>query len=137
MKTKRGEAWSNDVTPLPEDVAGYLRQFAPGADAVVLEYITEALHTFIARNFFATAVMIGAASEATLYLLADSLVRALGDTKKQTELAKRIESRSLNRLMEYIERIVTEGHKRHQGVSIRRKRASSAFIVRSYPAPTK
>jgi hypothetical protein len=66
MRTKRGEVWANDLTPLPEDATGYLRQFAPGTDAVVLEYMTEALHTFINRNYFATAVMVGAASEAAL-----------------------------------------------------------------------
>jgi hypothetical protein len=117
-KTKRGEEWAKDVTPLPEDAAGYLRQFPPGTDAVVLEYITEALHTFINRNYFATAVMIGAASEATIYLLADALVPCLADAKKRTELTSRIDSRSLNKLLEYIERIVADGHKRQKGQSI-------------------
>lgn len=118
IRTKRGELWANDLTPLPEDVTNYLKQFASGTDKVVLEYITEALHTFINRNYFATAVMVGAASEATLYLLAESLVPALADAKRQAELTRRINSRSLNQLMEYIEQIIEEGHARHKGQSI-------------------
>jgi hypothetical protein len=118
MKTKQGEDWANDLTPLPEDTTGYMRQFAPGTDAVVLEYITEALHTFINRNYYATAVMVGAPSEKTVYLLAGSLLPALADARKQAELNRRMNARSLNQLLENVEQIVADGHTRRQGQSI-------------------
>src|SRR5260370_13242653 len=72
MRTKHGEDWSNDLNPLTEDTTGVLKQFGPGTDAVVLHYITEALHTFIIRNYYATAVMVAAASEKTIYVLSRS-----------------------------------------------------------------
>jgi len=77
--TQRGQDWANNVDPLPEDYNGYMKQFGATTDDVVREYISEALHTFIHGTYFASAVMIGAASEKAIYLLADSLVPALID----------------------------------------------------------
>jgi hypothetical protein len=97
------------VEPLPEDYNGYMKQFGASTDAVVREYVAEALNSFIHRNFFATAVMIGAASEKTIYLLADSLVPALADTAKKTELTNRIGSRRIEKLFQHVEQIVIDG----------------------------
>jgi hypothetical protein len=118
MRTKRGEDWANDLTPLPEDTTGYMKQFGPGTDAVVLEYITEALHTFTNRNYYATAVMVGAASEKTIYLLAGSLLPALANASKRMELTRRMNLRSLNQLLDYVEQVVVDGHVRRQGQSV-------------------
>jgi len=86
--TQRGQDWANSVEPLPEDYNGYMKQFGATTDAVVRQYISEALNTFIRGTYFASAVMIGAASEKATYLLADSLVPALKDPAKQAGAAK-------------------------------------------------
>jgi hypothetical protein len=95
-----------------------MKQFGPGTDAVVLEYMTEALHTFTNRNYYATAVMVGAASEKTIYLLAGSLLPALASASKRMELTRRMNLRSLNQLLDYVEQVVVDGHVRRQGQSV-------------------
>jgi hypothetical protein len=110
--TKRGQDWANSAEPVPEDYDGYMKQFGPASDAVVRQYISEALNTFMHGSYFASAVMIGAASEKSIHLLADSMVPALADPAKRTELTKRINARSLERLLKYVEDIVIDGHKR-------------------------
>jgi hypothetical protein len=108
--TKRGQEWAKGVEPLPEDYNGYMKQFGATTDAVVREYISEALNTYIHGTYFASAVMIGAASEKAIYLLADSLVPALRDATKQSELSRRIGERRLERLFKFIEDIIVDGH---------------------------
>jgi hypothetical protein len=108
--TKRGVEWANGVDPLPEDYNGYMKQFGPTTDAVVRQYISEALNTFMKEAFFACAVMIGAASEKSIYLLADSLVSALKDPAAQSSLKKKIDARRLETLLKGVEQIVVDGH---------------------------
>jgi len=108
--TERGHEWAKRAEPLPEDYNGYMKQFDVSTDDVVRQYISEALHTFIRGTYFASAVMIGAASEKAIYLLADSLVPALRDTSKQATLTKRIGERKLERLFKFIEDAIVDGH---------------------------
>jgi hypothetical protein len=108
--TKRGEEWAKGVEPLPEDYNGYMKQFAPSTDPVVREYISEALHTYIHGTYFASAVMIGAASEKAIYLLADSLVPVLRDPAKQSSFQKKIDARGLEKLLKGVEQIIVDGH---------------------------
>jgi hypothetical protein len=108
--TKRGEEWAKGVEPLPEDYNGYMKQFAASTDPVVREYISEALHTYIHGTYFASAVMIGAASEKTVYLLADSLVPVLKDPAKQSSFQKKNDARGLEKLFKGVEQIVVDGH---------------------------
>ena len=93
--TKRGQLWASGVEPLPEDYNGFMKQFDASADAVVKQYISEALDTYIRGTYFASAVMIGAASEKSIYLLAESLVPALKDPAKQSSLQRKIDARKL------------------------------------------
>ncbi len=108
--TQRGQDWANSVEPLPEDYNGYMKQFDATTDAVVRQYISEALNTYIRGTYFASAVMIGAASEKAIYLLADSLVPALKDPAKQTVLQRKIDARKLETLLKGVEQIVIDGH---------------------------
>ena len=108
--TRRGQDWANSVEPVPEDYNGYMKQFDATTDVVVRQYISEALNTFMHGSYFASAVMIGAASEKAIYLLADSLIPAIADSTKQSQLRNRTEERKLDRLLSFIERIVIEGH---------------------------
>jgi hypothetical protein len=108
--TQRGQDWANTVEPLPEDYNGYMKQFGATTDAVVRQYISEALNTYIHGTYFASAVMIGAASEKEIYLLADSLVAALKNPAKQAALQKKIDARRLETLLKGVEQVVIDGH---------------------------
>ena len=108
--TQRGQDWANNVEPLPEDYNGYMKQFDAKTDAVVRQYISEALNTYIRGTYFASAVMVGAASEKTVYLLADALIPALKDPAKQSALQRKIDGRRLEPLLKGVEQIVVDGH---------------------------
>jgi hypothetical protein len=109
-KTARGTAWANGAEPLPEDVVGYLRHLSslvPAIDPVIRQYIQEGLGSFARGSFFSAAVMIGAASEKEIYLLAGSLVGALKAPPEQTKLTKQITTgRSLYALLEMIRKYI-------------------------------
>jgi len=102
-KTARGTAWGNGVKPLPEDVTSYVRHLsslAPSLYPVIRQYVEEGLGSFARGSFFSAAVMIGAASEKRIYLLAGSLVGALKDPTAQAQLIKQITTgRSLYTLL--------------------------------------
>jgi hypothetical protein len=103
--TQRGSEWFKGGDPLPEDVSGYmkfLRQLVSTLDAVVEQYIVEALTAFERNAFFAAAVMLGAASEKTVYLLADSILGAFKDVKKRQKLQTLLDRRKLLELFENI-----------------------------------
>jgi hypothetical protein len=108
--TERGQEWAKGVEPVPEDYNGYMKQFGATTDAVVRQYISEALNTYVRGTYFASAVMIGAASEKAIYLLADSLVPTLKDPAKQTALQKKIDARRLESLLKGVEQVVIDGH---------------------------
>jgi hypothetical protein len=110
--TVRGQEWANGVEALPEDYNGYMKQFDASVDAVVRQYVSESLNTYIRGTYFASAVMIGAASEKAIYLLADSLLPALSDLAKQRVLQTRLDARRLEQLLSFVEQVVVEGHTR-------------------------
>jgi hypothetical protein len=107
---QRGQDWANSVEPLPEDYNGYMKQFETTTDVVVRQYVSEALNTYIRGTYFASAVMIGAASEKAIYLLADSLVPVLKEPAKQTALQRKINARKLETLLKGVEQVVIDGH---------------------------
>ncbi|MGA8223874.1 MAG: hypothetical protein WB780_19655 [Candidatus Acidiferrales bacterium] len=117
-KTARGTAWANGAAPLPEDVAGYMRHLSslvPSIDSVICQYVEEGLGSFARGSFFSAAVMIGAASEKEIYLLAGSMVDALKDPSAQARLTKQITTgRSLYALLEMIRKYI-EGCARLRG----------------------
>jgi hypothetical protein len=103
--TERGRVWLQGEEPLPENAEKYMR-FLRGhvttLDPVIDQYVVEALTAFDREAFFASAVMLGAASEKELYLLADSLLGALKDAKKQTKLKSILDRRKLLELFESV-----------------------------------
>jgi hypothetical protein len=103
--TERGIAWFDGGEPLPEDIAGYmkfLRDRMPSLDAVVEQYMTEALIAFERQAYFASAVMLGAASEKALYILAEAMVDALKSNKARQTLEQHLKGRSLNPFFAFI-----------------------------------
>ena len=106
MLTQRGVVWASGVDPLPEDVDGYmrsLRNLVPNLDSIIEQYIVEGLSSFERRTYFAAAVMVGAAAEKAIYLMADSILGAIKDTARQQKFSKLVEQRRLSALFDSIE----------------------------------
>jgi hypothetical protein len=107
--TERGLQWFNGVEPFPEESVGYLKvlkELVPGLDDVIEQYIVEALTAFEREAYFATAVMIGAASEKAIYLLADSLSKALKPSARRTALKGALGGRALSVLLESVRKTI-------------------------------
>jgi len=74
--TEAGQQWAAGAEPTPEDEQGYLLALdtlVPNLDHVIRQYVQEALITYDRGALFASAVMIGAASEKAGYLLMEAL----------------------------------------------------------------
>jgi hypothetical protein len=68
----------------PDGYVSFLKALVPEADAIVLQYTQESARAFRAQLWFASAVMLGAASERTILLL----LEALKDRSQDQEKAK-------------------------------------------------
>ena len=79
-----------------------LRELVSNLDSVIEQYVVEALTAFERRAYFAAAVMLGAASEKALYLLADALLRAFKDTKRRDKLKTLLDRRKMLELFESV-----------------------------------
>jgi hypothetical protein len=111
--TPRGLAWAEGIEPLPEDVAGYmrvLRNLVATLDSVIEQYTQEGLSAFERQTYFAAAVMIGAAAEKAVYLLADSMLNVFTDVTRKQRLQKLIERRRLNDLFDAVERTIHDAY---------------------------
>ena len=80
----------------------FLHDRIPNLDAVIVQYITDGLIAFERGAYFAAAVMLGAASEKALYLLAEAMVDALKSPKAKQTLEQHLKGRSLNPLFTFI-----------------------------------
>ncbi len=112
--TQRGMEWFKGGEPLPEDVAGYmkfLREHVSSMDTVIEQYVIEALTALERQAYFAAAVMLGAASEKALYLLAESALGAFKDTKKHDKLKALLDRRKLLELFEYVRDTIGDASK--------------------------
>ena len=112
--TKRGLEWFNDVEPFPEEADGYMKflcERVPNMDSIIRQYIVEALAAFERQAYFAAAVMLGAASEKALYLLAESVLGAFKDARRQEKLKALSDRRKLLELFEYVRNAIHEASK--------------------------
>ena len=113
MLTQRGATWAAGGDPPPEDVAGYMRSLhnlVPNLDPVIGQYIAEGLTSFERQTYFASAVMVGAAAEKAVYLLADSILGAIKDTARKQKFSKLIEQRRLSFLLDSIEETIKDAN---------------------------
>jgi hypothetical protein len=109
--TERGKQWIASAGPVLEDSDGFLaalNALIPTLDAVVKQYIVEAVVTYNRQVWFASAVMVGAASEKVVYMLADALLVKTGGTDRRS-LEKAIKERSLPSMFEQINKVLA-GH---------------------------
>jgi hypothetical protein len=96
--TKLGKEWAASKEPIPEDWKGYLEtldRLVPNLDSVIREYVKEALLTYERRTFFASAVMIGAASEKAIYLLMEALLQAVSGSPEEKAVQRAMGGRDL------------------------------------------
>ena len=97
--------------PLPEEAERYLkflRERVPAIDPIIDQYVIEALAAFEREAYVASAVMLGAASEKELYLLAEAVLLALKDPKKHSKLKGLLDRRKLLELFETVRDTVRE-----------------------------
>jgi hypothetical protein len=95
----------------------------PTFDPVIEQYVIESLIAFNREAYFAAAVMLGAASEKAIYLLAESLLGSLLDPKRREKLEALLKRRKLWDLLDAIGKLihgasnlpyeVTEGSESH------------------------
>jgi len=70
---------------LPNDYDGYLSYFKqeiPNSEQIILMYLSESLQTFFSRNYLASSVMLGVASEAAFEVLFSAMTSYLTGPKK-------------------------------------------------------
>jgi hypothetical protein len=80
-----------------------LKENVPTLDPVVEEYIKNALIAFNGGAYFAAAVMVGAASEKTIYMLAEAMVPAFKAPSRKAKLEQLFKTkRSLVYFLEFI-----------------------------------
>ena len=109
--TERGLQWIKGAEPIPEEVTGYmkfLRERVPTLDDVIEQYILEALTAFNREAYFAAAVMVGAASEKAVYLLAASLLGALKPSRRRTMLETALNKRQLFALLDCVRKTIED-----------------------------
>jgi len=78
--TKRGREWVESLEPIPElpfEYIASLKRMVPNLHQVIEEYVVEGLGSFEHDRFRAAAVMIGAAPEKALYMLAEKMLDAI------------------------------------------------------------
>lgn len=121
----RGQQWILGSEPVPEDAHSYmdfLRNLILSLDSIIDQYVSESLIAFNRDAYFAAAVMIGAASEKAIYLLAESMRSALQNPKNQDTLDKTLRARKLEALFALVSKWiqaanlpydVTEGSEHH------------------------
>ena len=110
--TERGLQWVKGAEPIPEEAAGYmkfLRAHVPTLDEVIGQCILEALTAFNREAYFAAAVMVGAASEKAIYLLAASLLSALKPSRRRTTLETALTKRQLFALLDCVRKTIEDG----------------------------
>jgi hypothetical protein len=109
--TERGLQWIKGAEPIPEETAWYMKflkeQIRP-LDEVIEQYILEALTAFNRDAYFAAAVMVGAASEKAVYLLAASLLNALKPSRRRTTLETALSKRQLFGLLDCVKKTIED-----------------------------
>ena len=101
--TKRGREWVDGQEPIPELPAEYLaalQRMVPNLDEVVREYVVEGLGSFEHDRFRAASVMIGAASEKALYMLADKMLDAISTPRWKEKFSTALKRRDLTELFD-------------------------------------
>lgn len=102
--TNYGKEWiKSDDYPLPEDIDGtisFIKKEIPELDDVIFQYFAEALQTFNGNFIFASAVMIGAASEKLIYIASNEINKFELNNEVQEKIRDGLERRKLKTLLD-------------------------------------
>ncbi len=107
--TKCGREWVDGKEPIPELSAEYvtaLQRMVPSLDDVVREYVVEGLGSFEHDGFRAAAVMIGAASEKALYMLAEKMVDSISTAPWKQKFTAAFNRRDLAELFYQMKKVL-------------------------------
>jgi hypothetical protein len=107
--TRRGSEWVDGQEPIPELAAEYLtalEKMVPNLDQVVREYVLEGLGSFEHERFRAAAVMIGAASEKALYILAEKMLDAISTPNWKQNFSVPLKRRDLPELFSQMKNVL-------------------------------
>jgi hypothetical protein len=107
--TKRGREWVDGQEPIPELTGEYLtalQRMVPNLDEVVREYVVEGLGSFEHDRFRAAAVMIGAASEKALYMLAEKMLGAISAPRWKERFSTALKRRDLTELFDQMRKVL-------------------------------
>jgi hypothetical protein len=111
--TKRGRLWVDGQEPIPELPAEYLttlQKMVPNLDEVVREYVVEGLGSFEHERFRAASVMIGAASEKALYMLAEKMLDAIATPNWKGKFSTALKRRDLAELFDQMKRVLEQAN---------------------------
>ena len=112
--TRRGREWVDGQEPIPELADEYvtaLEQIVPTLDEVVREYVVEGLGSFEHDRFRAAAVMVGAASEKALYMLAEKMLDSISTPNWKTKFATAFKRRDLTALFDEMRKVLDQANK--------------------------
>ena len=111
--TKRGREWVDGQEPIPELPAEYLtalQRMVPNLDEVVREHVVEGLGSFEHDKFRAAAVMIGAASEKALYMLAEKMLDAISMPRWKEKFTTALKRRDLTELFDQMRKVLEQAN---------------------------
>jgi len=112
--TKRGREWVDGQEPIPELPVEYLTallRMVPSLDDVVREYVVEGLGSFEHDRFRAAAVMIGAASEKGLYMLAEKMLDSISTLPWKQKFTTALKRRDLAELFFQMKNVLERADK--------------------------
>jgi hypothetical protein len=82
----------------------------PNLDEVVREYVIEGLESFEHGRFRAAAVMIGAASEKALYMMAEKMLDAIAVPDRKGKFSAALKRRDLAELFDRMKRVLEQAN---------------------------
>jgi hypothetical protein len=107
--TNRGREWINGHEPIPELSTEYLatlQKMIPNLDDVIQEYVIEGLGSYEHDRYRSAAIMIGAASEKALYMLAEKMHDAIAAPKYKEKFRIALKRRELAELFDLMKNLL-------------------------------
>jgi len=95
---------------LPAEYIAALQQMVPNLDDVVREYVLEGLGSFEHERFRAAAVMVGAASEKALYMLAEKMLGAISTPNWKQKFTAGLKRRDLAELFDQMRSVLEKAN---------------------------
>ncbi len=111
--TAQGLEWIDGQEPIPELPTEYistLQRMVLNLDEVVREYVVEGLGSFEHDRFRAAAVMVGAASEKALYMLAEKMLGSISTPQWKAKFTTLLNRRDLAGLFDHMRKVLEQAN---------------------------